>query len=227
MRRQQTTVGVARPRLARRLVKPLVFVACSLPFARLVAEVAGLGELGLGANPIEELLERCGTWGLNLLLITLTVTPLRRLMGWLWLVRLRRMLGLFAFFYLCLHFFVYLVLDHSLALPDILEDIVERPFITIGFAGFLLLIPLAVTSTNRMMRRLGSRWHRLHRLIYPIAILGVWHHYWQVKQDIREPLIYVAILAALLGYRAWHARAREPRLQLRRGTVPETASVNR
>ena len=219
--------GLVSPGLVRRLLKPLVFVACLLPFARLAAEVAGLGGLGLGANPIEELLQRCGNWGLNLLLITLTVTPLRRLTGWLWLVRVRRMLGLFAFFYLCLHFFVYLVLDHSLRLTDILEDIVERPFITIGFTGFLLLIPLAVTSTNRMMRRLGSRWQRLHRLIYPIAILGVWHYYWQVKQDIREPLIYTLILAALLSYRLWHARARRPLLGLRGGTVREIVPVNR
>jgi sulfoxide reductase heme-binding subunit YedZ len=126
-------------------------------------------------------------------------------------LRLRRMLGLFAFFYVLLHFTIYVVLDQELALRSVLADVAKRPYITIGFAALLMLIPLAITSTNRMMRRLGRRWQKLHRLIYVIAVLGVWHYYWQVKRDVREPLLYAAILAALLGYRYvrwWRRRAR-------------------
>ena len=140
------------------------------------------------------------------------MTPLRRLTGAAWLVRLRRMLGLFAFFYVILHFVSYAVIDQGLALKFIVEDILERPFITLGVIALLLLIPLAATSTNGMMRRLGRNWQRLHRLVYPVAVLGVWHFWWQVKQDIREPVIYAAILALLLGYRLWYrARTRRGR----------------
>jgi sulfoxide reductase heme-binding subunit YedZ len=165
----------------------------------------------LGANPVEELLHRLGKWGLNFLLITLAVTPLQRLTGWAWLVRFRRMLGLFAFAYVLLHFGVYAGLDQRFALGPILEDIAERPYITIGALALLLLIPLAVTSTNGMMRRLGRRWKTLHRLVYPIAILGVWHFYWQVKLDTLEAVIYAAILAALLGFRLLDRRRRRGR----------------
>ena len=194
-----------------RAVKAVVFVLCLLPLARLALEAFGVAGLGLGANPIEELIHRLGKWGLNFLLVTLTVTPLRRLSGWNWLLRLRRMLGLFAFFYLLLHFLAYAGLDQRFDLAVILEDIVERPYITLGVTALVLLLPLALTSTNAMMRRLGRRWRQLHRLVYPIAILGVWHFYWQVKLDTLEPTIYAAVLAALLGFRLVDWRRRQSR----------------
>lgn len=194
-----------------RAVKVVVFVLCLLPLARLALEAFGVAGLGLGANPVEELIHRLGKWGLNLLLVTLTVTPLQRLSGWKWLIRLRRMLGLFAFFYLLLHFLAYAGLDQRFDLAVILEDIVERPYITLGMTALVLLLPLALTSTNAMMRRLGRRWRQLHRLVYPIAILGVWHFYWQVKLDTLEPSIYAAVLAALLGFRLVDWRRRQSR----------------
>jgi methionine sulfoxide reductase heme-binding subunit len=165
----------------------------------------GLGPMELGAEPARRLLHACGITALNMLLITLAVTPLRQITGLRDLIRLRRMLGLFAFFYALAHFVVYGWLDQGLDLAGIGADIVKRPYITIGMLALLLLVPLAITSTNGMMRRLGRRWGTLHRLIYPIAALGVLHFYWQVKRDVREPLVYVGILAALL---AWRLRAR-------------------
>jgi sulfoxide reductase heme-binding subunit YedZ len=189
-------------------LKALLFIACLVPFGKLVLEVFGVAGMSLGANPVEELIHRFGIWGLNFLLITLALTPLRQLTGWNWLIRFRRMLGLFAFFYVLMHFLTYAGLDQRFDLTAIFEDVAERPFITIGFTAFLLLIPLAVTSTNGMMKRLGGRWKKLHRLVYVIAGLGVWHFYWQVKLDILEPLVYIAILAVLLGYRAWKKYAR-------------------
>lgn len=184
-----------------RFLKIPVFVICLLPLGKLILETFGLLGLSLGANPIEELIHRCGLWGLNFLFITLTVTPLRRITGWIWLIRFRRMFGLFAFFYLCLHFTAYAGLDQRFDLSAIAEDILKRPYITLGITGLTLLIPLAVTSTGGMMRRLGRRWLQLHRLVYAVAILGTWHFYWQVKKDILEPLIYAGILALLLGFR--------------------------
>ena len=190
------------------VLKVLLFGLCLLPALRLVAEIVGWFGLSLGANPVEELLHRLGKWGLNFLLITLVVTPLRRITGLTWLTRYRRMLGLFAFAYVLLHFITYTWLDQGLDLDAVIEDIVERPYITVGFTALLLLIPLAVTSTNAMIRRLGPKWRKLHRLVYVAAALGVWHFYWQVKKDILEPSIYIGILAVLLGYRVWHARIR-------------------
>jgi methionine sulfoxide reductase heme-binding subunit len=185
----------------RYLYKPAVFAASLVPAALLLCGALGWLGQDLGADPVAKLLHTCGKTGLNFLLLTLLVTPVRRLTGWSSLVRLRRMLGLFAFFYLVTHFAVYLVLDRQLDYHSVLQDIVKRPYITIGFAALLLLIPLAVTSTNRMMRRLGRRWQKLHRLIYPIVILGVWHYWWQVKKDIRLPLLYAGMVAVLLGFR--------------------------
>ena len=184
-----------------RVLKVMVFLLCLLPLGKLGLEILGLAGLSLGANPIEELIHRLGKWGLNFLLITLTVTPLRKLTGLNWLVRFRRMLGLFAFFYILMHFLTYAGLDQRFEISVIVEDIVERPYITLGISALLLLLPLAVTSTNGMMRRLGRRWQKLHRLIYLIAGLGVWHFYWQVKEDILEPSIYISIVVVLLGYR--------------------------
>jgi sulfoxide reductase heme-binding subunit YedZ len=177
--------------------KPLVFIASLLPLAMLFW-------INLGANPVETITHHTGDWGLRFLLITLAVTPLRHLSGWNWMLRFRRMLGLFAFFYVFLHFTTYLVLDQFFDLYAIIEDIAKRPYISVGFLAFLLLIPLALTSTNAMMKRLGGRhWQRLHRLIYVIGILGVLHYLWLVKADLLDPLIYAAVLAALLGYRLW------------------------
>lgn len=179
--------------------KPLLFTACLLPFLWLL----WLGVAGdLGANPIETITRFTGRWTLRLLLITLAVTPLRGLTGWGWLLRFRRMLGLFAFFYAVLHFATYLVLDQFFHWPSIVEDIAERPYITVGFTSLLLLVPLAVTSTNRMMRRLGGRrWQALHRLVYVIAVGGILHFTWLIKADYARPLVYGAVLALLLGYR--------------------------
>jgi methionine sulfoxide reductase heme-binding subunit len=190
------------------IYKPLVFTACLLPLMWLTCGAFGWLGASLGPDPVKELEHECGKTALNLLLLTLAVTPVRQLTGQPQLVRLRRMLGLFAFFYVLLHFTIYLVLDLELNFGTLGADIAKRPYITIGFTALLMLIPLAVTSTNGMMRRLGRRWQSLHRLVYVIAILGVWHFYWQVKRDIREPLIYAGILAVLLGYRALRARLR-------------------
>jgi sulfoxide reductase heme-binding subunit YedZ len=185
----------------RYLYKPAVFAASLVPALLLLCGALGWFGRDLGADPVAKLLHTCGKTGLNFLLLTLLITPVRRLTGWSNLIRLRRMLGLFAFFYLVAHFTVYLVLDRQLDYHGVLQDIVKRPYITIGFAALLLLVPLAITSTNRMMRRLGRRWQKLHRLIYLIVILGVWHYWWQVKKDIRQPLLYVGMVTVLLGYR--------------------------
>jgi sulfoxide reductase heme-binding subunit YedZ len=189
-------------------LKVVIWLLCLAPLAAMALGLFGIAGFSLGANPVEELLHRCGKWGLKLLLVTLAVTPLRRWLGWRWLIAFRRLLGLFAFFYVLLHFLVYLLLDQQLDLAAVLEDVVERPYITIGMAALLLLMPLAMTSTRGMMRRLGRRWKKLHRLVYPIAILGVWHYYWQVKLDTLEPTLYAVILAALLAAR--YRRRRPP-----------------
>lgn len=187
-------------RLLQRIGKPLVFSVSLLPLVWLFW-LAWSDQLG--ANPVETLSHRTGDWSLRFLLLTLAVTPLRRLTGWNGLQRFRRMLGLFAFFYVSLHLSVYLIFDQFFDLSAIIADVAKRPYITVGFAAFVLLIPLAVTSTNRMIKRLGRNWQRLHRLVYLIAILGVLHYLWLVKADLREPLMYAGILAVLLGYRLW------------------------
>ena len=189
-------------RQIRLIWKPIVFLLCLLPAALVLTD--GLEITGrLGANPIEEIQDRFGNWALRFILITLTVTPLRRLTAWNWLIRFRRMFGLFTFFYVLMHFLTWLFLDQGLLLSAIAEDLIERPFITIGFAAFLLLIAMAVTSTNNMRRRLGRRWQKLHYSAYAVGLLGVWHYWWQVKKDITEPLVYAVILAALLAIRIW------------------------
>ncbi len=193
----------------RRFIKPLLFLACLVPFLSVAWRAFGFGGTDLGANPVEAVQDTFGQWGLRFLVITLAITPLRDWLNAPWLVMLRRMLGLFAFAYVSLHFLTWLILDQGLYWPGILIDIAERPFITIGFAALLMLIPLAVTSTNKMMRRLGKRWKSLHKLIYVISIFAVWHYYWQVKADIREPLVYATIVAVLLGWRALKS-ARRP-----------------
>ena len=183
------------------LFKPALFILALVPLAILIHR--GVNH-DLGANPVETINRFTGEWVLRFLLITLAVTPLRRLFGWNGLLRYRRMLGLFAFFYVCLHFLSYVWLDQYFVFPDIVKDVAKRPYITVGFACFLMLIPLAATSTNRMVRRLGARrWQRLHQLVYVIGIGGIIHFLWLVKSDITQPLIYGAILATLLGFRVW------------------------
>ncbi|MFC4307494.1 sulfite oxidase heme-binding subunit YedZ [Steroidobacter flavus] len=191
----------------RRFIKPALFVVCALPLLSLVLAAFGIGGASLGANPVEKIQDTFGQWGLRFLVITLAVTPIRDWFGMPWLVQLRRMLGLYAFFYVLMHFLTWLILDQGLYWSGILKDIGERPYITIGFTALLLLVPLAVTSTNKMMRRLGKRWKSLHRLVYAIGLLGVWHYYWQVKADTTEPLIYLAIVLVLLGWRVWKTRS--------------------
>jgi len=191
--------------------KPLVFLTCLIPAALVIGdtfEITGT----LGANPVEELQDRFGNWGLRFILIALSVTPLRQISGWNWLSRFRRLFGLFAFSYVLMHFLTWLVLDQTLLLSAIAEDIFERPFITIGFSAFLILIALAATSTARIRRRLGQRWQKLHNAVYVAAILGVWHYWWQVKLDASDPAIYAVILAFLLGYRIWRSRQKKTRL---------------
>lgn len=178
-----------------RWIKGAVFVACLIPLGHLVWQ--GFRNR-LGANPVEYITHSTGWWALALILITLCVTPLRRLAAQPWLLRLRRMLGLFAFFYATLHFITYVWLDQFFDWKDIVKDIGKRPFIMLGFAAFVLLIPLAFTSTNAMVKRLGAaRWQWLHRLIYVLSSLGVAHFWWLVKKDITEPFIFAVLLAML------------------------------
>jgi methionine sulfoxide reductase heme-binding subunit len=207
----------------RYVYKPIVFAASLTPAVLLALGAFNLLGQSLGPDPVARLLHSCGKTALNFLLITLFVSPVREMSGLTHLLRLRRMLGLFTLFYAALHFLVYLVLDQQLDMRAVLADIAKRPYITIGFAALLILIPLAVTSTAGMMRRLGRRWHKLHRLVYAAAILGVWHYYWQVKRDVREPLLYVCLLAMLLGYRLVTRSKRVRRLTSRfaPATAPE------
>lgn len=191
-----------RPReRAIRAGKLAVWTLCALPLAWAVLAAFGVGRFGLGPNPVEALLHHLGLWGLNLLLVSLAVTPARRLTGFVWLTRFRRMLGLYAFTYVSLHLLVYLALDRELMLDEIWVDVARRPHITAGVAAFVLLLPLAVTSTHRWRARLGRQWQRLHTLVYPAAALGVLHYFWLVKLDRGAPLAYAAVLAALLALR--------------------------
>jgi methionine sulfoxide reductase heme-binding subunit len=209
-------------RLIRWVLKPAAFAACLLPALHIglgalnAAGVLHIGGISLGADPVKVMLHTCGRWTLNFLMITLCMTPLRDLTHLSIWLRFRRMFGLFAFFYVILHFSVYLLLDQSGKLGELWQDIIKRPYITIGMLGLLLLIPLAVTSTGKAQRRLGRRWTRLHRLIYVIAILGVWHFWWQVKKDIREPLLYACGLTLLLGFRLWKHRQSLSRISVAR-----------
>lgn len=187
-----------------RVTKPVVFTLCLLPLLILLLQAFEVRGVGLGANPVEELLHQLGRWGLKFLLLSLTITPLRRWTGWAWLIRFRRMLGLFAFFYTVLHFLTYAFLDQGLDIAAITEDIIKRPYITLGMAGLMLLIPLALTSTKGMMRRLGKRWQKLHSLVYIIAIMAVWHFYWQVKLDTLDATVYALVLAVLLITRLYY-----------------------
>jgi len=178
-----------------RLIKPIIFCLSLIPFGILLFDsLTGR----LSANPIEDITHFTGDWTIYFLLITLSITPLRRLTGINTLIRFRRMLGLFAFFYSCLHFTTYFVLDQFFDWETILEDIVERPYITVGFTAFVLLIPLAITSNKKMVQRLGQRWQQLHTTVYVITGLGILHYYWLVKADTRTPLTLALIFLILL-----------------------------
>ena len=193
------------------LFKPPLFLACLAPLAYYAW---GAQADTLGANPVEAVTRGLGTWALNLLLITLTVTPLRKYSGWAWLGRLRRMLGLFVFFYATLHLTTYLWFDQFFDWPAIAKDILKRPFITVGMISFALLVPLAATSNAFAIRKLGGRrWQELHRSIYLIGLLAVLHYSWMVKADVSKPLIYALMVGALLGLRVWW-RVQERKRQL-------------
>lgn len=190
-------------------IKAAAHAAALLPLALLVQGVRGDS---LGADPVAAITHATGDWALRLLLLGLAMTPLRRLLGQAWPLRFRRLIGLYAFFYACLHLTTYLALDLGAYWQQIFADIVKRPYITLGFAAWLLLVPLALTSTRAAMRRLGRRWGQLHRAVYAAAVLGVLHFVWLVKSDLREPLLYAAILAVLLGLRLYW-RMRRPGVQ--------------
>ena len=183
-----------------KLFKPVVFVMALLPMALLVD---GAINDTLGANPTETMTRTTGDWALYFLLMTLAITPLRQLSGQGWLIRYRRMLGLFVYFYACLHLLTYVWFDQFFNVSEIAKDIVKRPFITIGFLVFLLLTPLALTSTKAMVRRLKQKWQKLHQLIYPISMLAVLHYFMMTRADYKQPLILALILSFLLGYRFW------------------------
>jgi sulfoxide reductase heme-binding subunit YedZ len=213
----------ADPRIV--LAKTCVHLLALAPLAILLAQVWSVARTGgdaLGADPVAEIEHRLGLWALRFLMLALAVTPLRQLTGKPLLVRFRRMLGLYAFFYVCLHFAAYLGLDLRGYWAQVFEDIAKRPYITVGFAAWLLLLPLALTSTTGWIRRLGRNWARLHKLVYAVGVLAVLHFWWLVKSDIREPALYAGILAVLLGWRAWKALAARRKAALNR---PRTAAA--
>lgn len=227
--------------IVRFVLKPIAFVASLGPVAWLVW--AGLTG-NLSANPLSDLTNETGVWALRFLCITLTITPFRKLTGWNHAIRFRRMAGLFAFFYGCLHFLTYTIADRfaGLDFPDgivawstvtnlarsVAADVYKRPFITIGFTAFVLMVPLALTSTAGMIRRLGGkRWNALHRLVYVSAIAGAVHYYWLVKADISRPLIYGTIVAILLGVRLYWSRVKAMSAPRVAATAPRPSSVAR
>ena len=198
--------------------KPILFLLCLAPAGLVITdlyEVTGT----LGANPVEAMLDRFGTWAIRFIMITLAVTPLRKLSGWNWLTRFRRMFGLFTFFYVLTHYLVWLMLDRGLyfsglaeVLPAVVEDLTERTFITLGFTALVLLTAMAATSTAAMRRRMGRRWQKLHYSAYAVGMLGVWHYWWQVKKGPDDAIYYAAIFAALIGLRTyWYLQKRRKR----------------
>lgn len=197
------------------IIKSLLFIVALLPLARLIY----LGVIDppgspMSANPVEFVERSTGFWALAILMITLTVTPLKLLAGVTWPVQMRRMMGLFMFFYACLHITTYTWLDHSFYWPDIVKDIIKHPYVLVGFTAFLLTIPLAVTSNNRMIRKLKTNWRKLHSAVYAIAVLGVVHYWWLVKKDLTEPIIYSFILISLLSIRLYYKNKKTVKSQI-------------
>ena len=211
--------------LTSKWTKVVLFFICLVPFASLCWRAL---HAGLGANPVEFVQHATGDWTLRFLLFTLTITPLRKLLNLPDLIRFRRMLGLFAFFYVCLHFLTYIGPDQSFSLAGMLKDVQKRRYVTVGFTAFVLLIPLALTSTAGWIRRLGGRrWQMLHRAIYVSAVCGVIHYYWLVKSDVRKPLFYAAMVAILLAWRLgdWFLRRkRQPAQSSASRRVPASVS---
>jgi len=209
--------------LTSKWTKVAVFLVCLIPLGTLIWE--GFHG-GLGANPVEFIEHATGDWTLRFLAITLAVTPLRKIFGQPQLIRFRRMLGLFAFFYGCLHFSIYVGIDQMLNVSDIWKDVLKRRYITVGFTGFVLMIPLALTSTAGWIRRLGGkRWQMLHRAIYLSAIAGVIHYFWLVKSDIHIPLEYAAVIALLLGWRVYSWIKNPPRRPAMAGVSAKRAET--
>jgi sulfoxide reductase heme-binding subunit YedZ len=209
---------MTQKQFVKRVLKPALFIACLVPFVLIVSDLF-LGRLG--ANPVEEMTHRLGDWTLILLLGTLSVTPLRRLTGFGAIIQLRRMIGLFAFFYAVCHFSIFLVFDHFFSLSGIIEDVAKRPYITVGFTSLLLLVPLAITSTKGWVRRLGGKvWNRLHRLVYVAAAGGVLHYLWLVKVDTRTPVLFGLVLVALLATRLEPGRFRTAWRRARKNGSP-------
>lgn len=197
-----------KPKTSPQLIaaKTLVHALALTPLSILAWQFYDVWQTGsdaLGADPVAEIEHRTGLWALRLLMVALAITPLRQLTGKPVLIRFRRMVGLYAFFYACLHLTAYLTLDLRGYWTQIFEEIVKRPYITVGFVAWLLLVPLAITSTQGWIRRLGRNWGKLHKAVYAVGVLAVLHFWWLVKSDIREPLLYAAILAVLLGWRIW------------------------
>ena len=190
-------------KIIRLYLKPIVFLICLLPIILVLTDLFEISGT-LGANPIENIQDRFGIWGLRFIVILLLISPLKKISGIIWLIQFRRMIGLFAFFYVLIHFLVWLLLEQSLLMPAIIEDVTKRPFITIGFIALLILLILASTSTSKIRRSMGKKWDKLHQSVYLASILGVWHFWWQVKKDITEPLIYAVIIFILLTYRLWN-----------------------
>lgn len=184
-------------------LKPTVFLICLLPLILVLSDLFEISGT-LGANPIENIQDRFGIWGLRFIVILLMISPLKKITGIIWLIQFRRMIGLFAFFYVLMHFLVWLLLEQSLLMSAIIEDVTKRPFITIGFIALLILLILASTSTSNIRRSMGRKWGKLHQSVYLASILGIWHFWWQVKKDITEPLIYAVIIFILLTYRLWN-----------------------
>ena len=196
--------------------KPIVFLLCLVPAGLVITDLFEITGT-LGANPVEAMLDRFGNWAIRFIMIALAVTPLRKLTGWNWLARFRRMFGLFTFFYVLVHFLIWLMLDSGLyfsgfteVLPAVVEDLIKRTFITLGFAALVLLTAMAVTSTAGMRRRMGRRWQTLHYGAYAVGILGVWHYWWQVKTGPDDAIYYAAIFAVLMGLRIyWYLQKRK------------------
>ena len=194
---------MASLKVIRLYLKPTVFLICLLPLILVLSDLFEISGT-LGANPIENIQDRFGIWGLRFIVILLMISPLKKITGIIWLIQFRRMIGLFAFFYVLMHFLVWLLLEQSLLMPAIIEDVTKRPFITIGFIALLILLILASTSTSNIRRSMGRKWDKLHQSVYLASILGIWHFWWQVKKDITEPLIYAVIIFILLTYRLWN-----------------------